>query len=85
MASHLSRITALEEAHAKLAGSAASTKDVAALRTEYRKLLDSEHVDLLSLRAHVWGLGASPRSTPFSRVLLCARPCVERRLVTVLI
>ncbi|GAA5839750.1 hypothetical protein JCM9279_005157 [Rhodotorula babjevae] len=56
MAAHLSRIAALEDSHAQLSGTAASTKDVDALRTEYRKLLDSEHVDLLSLRAHVWGL-----------------------------
>ncbi|KPV73029.1 uncharacterized protein RHOBADRAFT_55271 [Rhodotorula graminis WP1] len=56
MATHLSRIAALEDSHAQLSNSAASTKDVQALRAEYRKLLDSEHVDLLSLRAHVWGL-----------------------------
>lgn len=80
MATHLSRIAALEDSHAQLSGTAASTKDVDALRAEYRKLLDSEHVDLLSLRAHVWGLGAS-RALSFSLPLCSCMEDIERASV----
>ncbi|GAA6055689.1 hypothetical protein JCM3770_001022 [Rhodotorula araucariae] len=56
MASHLSRISTLEASLEKLASSAATQAETASLRAEYRKLLEAEHVDLLSLKAHVWGL-----------------------------
>ncbi|BGP43783.1 hypothetical protein JCM10449v2_007840 [Rhodotorula kratochvilovae] len=56
MASHLSRISTLEASLEKLASSSATQAEVAGLRAEYRKLLEAEHVDLLSLKAHVWGL-----------------------------
>lgn len=59
MSTHISRISSLESALSKLESSAATKKQVDSLRGEYTKLLESDHLEVLNLRAHVWGIGAS--------------------------
>jgi hypothetical protein len=59
MSTHISRISSLESALSKLESSAATKKQVDSLRGEYTKLLESEHLEVLNLRAHVWGIGPS--------------------------
>lgn len=59
MATHLSRITALESSLEKLTRDAATAREVGSLRDESRKLIESHHLDLLNLKAHVWGIGES--------------------------
>ncbi|BGP35626.1 hypothetical protein JCM10296v2_007467 [Rhodotorula toruloides] len=56
MSTHLSRISSLESAISKLESSSATKKQVDSLRGEYIKLLESEHLEVLNLRAHVWGI-----------------------------
>ncbi|GAA5982685.1 hypothetical protein JCM10908_006744 [Rhodotorula pacifica] len=56
MTSHLSRITALETSLERLARDAAKNAEVDSLRDESRKLIESHHLDLLNLKAHVWGI-----------------------------
>ncbi|POY75039.1 hypothetical protein BMF94_2015 [Rhodotorula taiwanensis] len=56
MATHLSRITALESSLEKLTRDAATAREVGSLRDESRKLIESHHLDLLNLKAHVWGI-----------------------------
>ncbi|BGP27874.1 hypothetical protein Rt10032_c14g5217 [Rhodotorula toruloides] len=56
MSTHLSRISSLESAISKLESSSATKKQVDSLRGEYTKLLESEHLEVLNLRAHVWGI-----------------------------
>ncbi|BGP11637.1 hypothetical protein JCM10049v2_007547 [Rhodotorula toruloides] len=56
MSTHLSRISSLESAISKLESSSATKKQVDSLRGEYTKLFESEHLEVLNLRAHVWGI-----------------------------
>ena len=58
MTAHLSRINALETSLDRLARQAAKTQQVDSLRDETRQLIESHHLDLLNLKAHVWGIGA---------------------------
>lgn len=64
MAAHLSRITALESNLDRLTRDAAMTSEVDSVRDEARQLIESHHLDLLNLKAHVWGIGTlrSPRA-----------------------
>jgi hypothetical protein len=64
MASHLSRISHLEQTVKSLQSSTAQRSELEAARQEYRKLLEAEHLDGLNIRAHVWALGAFS-SVPF--------------------
>ncbi|GAA5905896.1 hypothetical protein JCM6882_009064 [Rhodosporidiobolus microsporus] len=56
MTTHLTRVTALEKQTAALSESAATKAELDSLRQEYRKLLESEHLDLLNTKAHLWAL-----------------------------
>ncbi|GAA5954321.1 hypothetical protein JCM8115_003372 [Rhodotorula mucilaginosa] len=56
MTTHLSRINALETSLDRLARQAAKTQQVDSLRDETRQLIESHHLDLLNLKAHVWGI-----------------------------
>ncbi|GAA5882171.1 hypothetical protein JCM3774_005453 [Rhodotorula dairenensis] len=56
MTTHLSRISALESNLERLARDAAKTEEVDSLRDESRQLIESHHLDLLNLKAHVWGI-----------------------------
>ncbi|KWU45203.1 hypothetical protein RHOSPDRAFT_16775 [Rhodotorula sp. JG-1b] len=56
MTAHLSRINALETSLDRLARQAAKTQQVDSLRDETRQLIESHHLDLLNLKAHVWGI-----------------------------
>ncbi|BGP58454.1 hypothetical protein JCM8202_005439 [Rhodotorula sphaerocarpa] len=56
MAAHLSRITALESNLDRLTRDAAMTSEVDSVRDEARQLIESHHLDLLNLKAHVWGI-----------------------------
>ncbi|KAL8278288.1 hypothetical protein RQP46_009320 [Phenoliferia psychrophenolica] len=59
LTSHLARVTSVEDQLARLESrlDAFSPKsDLDGLRKEYRALTESQHLDLLSLKAHVWGV-----------------------------
>lgn len=56
MTTYLSRINALETSLDRLARQAAKTEQVDSLRDETRQLIESHHLDLLNLKAHVWGI-----------------------------
>ncbi|GAA5949483.1 hypothetical protein JCM21900_000235 [Sporobolomyces salmonicolor] len=56
MTSHLRRIESVESTLSSLSSSAATRAELASLRDEYRKLFETEHLDALNLKAHVWGI-----------------------------
>ncbi|ORY73595.1 hypothetical protein BCR35DRAFT_354043 [Leucosporidium creatinivorum] len=56
MASHIQRIERVERELGELVKTASSKKDVESLRKEYRKLIESEHLASIELRARVWGI-----------------------------
>ncbi|CEQ41075.1 SPOSA6832_02754, partial [Sporobolomyces salmonicolor] len=56
MTSHLRRIESVESTLSSLSSSAATKAELASLRDEYRKLFETEHLDALNLKAHVWGI-----------------------------
>lgn len=90
MTTHLSRINALETSLDRLARQAAKTQQVDSLRDETRQLIESHHLDLLNLKAHVWGIGAlSTRrptlSSPFRHAFFCGLPSCTDRIVNVVV
>ncbi|GAA5838489.1 hypothetical protein JCM11251_003407 [Rhodosporidiobolus azoricus] len=56
MTTHVTRITSLEETTTSLSERSATKAELDSLRQEYRKLLESEHLDLLNTKAHLWAL-----------------------------
>lgn len=75
MTTYLSRINALETSLDRLARQAAKTEQVDSLRDETRQLIESHHLDLLNLKAHVWGIGAFASSSWFARLLWSSCSC----------
>ncbi|KAK1923955.1 hypothetical protein DB88DRAFT_259196 [Papiliotrema laurentii] len=54
--SHLDRLQAVEKELASLKAAAAQKDDVGKVRGEMKKVYDGLHLELLDLRAHVWGV-----------------------------
>ncbi|GFZ46962.1 hypothetical protein JCM24511_04188 [Saitozyma sp. JCM 24511] len=54
--SHLDRLQTVEKELAAIKSSAAPKDDVAKVRGEMKKVYDGLHLELLDLRAHVWGV-----------------------------
>lgn len=59
LTAHLERIAKVEDdlarIEAKVAGTA-SKKELEGTKAEYRGLIQSEHLDFLALKAHLWGV-----------------------------
>lgn len=51
------RLAKMEKSLKTVETDAARRKEVAELRREFKHLSEAEHLDLLDLKAHVWGLG----------------------------
>lgn len=58
MTTHVKRIQSVQGELEQFKKDSARKKDLESLRAEYTKLVESNHVDLLNLKAHVWGVGA---------------------------
>ncbi|GHJ86501.1 hypothetical protein NliqN6_2903 [Naganishia liquefaciens] len=56
MANHLQRIEAVEKELKRLSSTSAVKEDVTKLRAEMKQVYDGLHVEVLDLRAHVWGV-----------------------------
>ncbi|RXK38269.1 hypothetical protein M231_04442 [Tremella mesenterica] len=54
--SHLDRLQTVEKEIASLKTSTAVKDDVSKVREEMKKVYDGLHIELLDLRAHVWGV-----------------------------
>ncbi|KAL1408775.1 hypothetical protein Q8F55_005588 [Vanrija albida] len=54
--SHLDRLQTVEKDLAALRAQSAASGDVAKVRGEMKKVYDGLHLELLDLRAHVWGV-----------------------------
>jgi hypothetical protein len=54
--SHLDRLQAVEKELAALKAASAQKDDVGKVRGEMKKVYDGLHLELLDLRAHVWGV-----------------------------
>ncbi|TXT10773.1 hypothetical protein VHUM_02278 [Vanrija humicola] len=54
--SHLDRLQTVEKDLAALRAQSAASGDVAKVRAEMKKVYDGLHLELLDLRAHVWGV-----------------------------
>lgn len=57
MSAHIKRIERVEQDLKELAKNSAAKSELEGIRSEYRKLIDGSHLDLLDLKAHVWGVG----------------------------
>ncbi|KAK2465240.1 hypothetical protein APHAL10511_002594 [Amanita phalloides] len=53
---HVRRIQAVEKDLKALRDASAPREDLSRLRTEVKKLYDGLHVEILDLRAHIWGM-----------------------------
>ncbi|KAJ9116870.1 hypothetical protein QFC22_004527 [Naganishia vaughanmartiniae] len=56
MSNHLQRIEAVEKELKRLSSTSAVKEDVTKLRGEMKQVYDGLHVEVLDLRAHVWGV-----------------------------
>ncbi|KAJ9113862.1 hypothetical protein QFC19_000055 [Naganishia cerealis] len=56
MSNHLQRIEAVEKELKRLSSTSAVKEDVTKLRAEMKQVYDGLHVEVLDLRAHVWGV-----------------------------
>ncbi|KAI5481337.1 hypothetical protein MNV49_004959 [Pseudohyphozyma bogoriensis] len=56
LTTHIKRIEHVETALSTLEGKAVDKDEIAGLRKEYRALLETDRLDLLALKAHLWGL-----------------------------
>ncbi|KAI9639078.1 uncharacterized protein MKK02DRAFT_39355 [Dioszegia hungarica] len=56
ISSHLERLQAVEKEMASLKAGMAARDDVGKVRGEMRKLHEGLHLEMLDLRAHVWGV-----------------------------
>ncbi|KAJ9101875.1 hypothetical protein QFC21_003215 [Naganishia friedmannii] len=56
MSNHLQRIDAVEKELKRLSSTSAVKEDVTKLRAEMKQVYDGLHVEVLDLRAHVWGV-----------------------------
>ncbi|ORY26349.1 hypothetical protein BCR39DRAFT_541433 [Naematelia encephala] len=54
--SHLDRLQTVEKELAALKAASAQKEDVSKVRNEMKKVYDGLHLELLDLRAHVWGV-----------------------------
>lgn len=53
---HINRIEKVEAQLDDLVKTVAKKNEVDSLRNEYKKLIEAEHLDLLALKAHIWGV-----------------------------
>ncbi|SCZ97898.1 BZ3500_MvSof-1268-A1-R1_Chr3-3g06442 [Microbotryum saponariae] len=63
MTSHIERIEAVEKTVNELSKSSSTNDQIDTLRKEYRKLLEAEHLEVLALKSHVWGMQPDPCPT----------------------
>ncbi|GAA6013890.1 hypothetical protein JCM11491_000459 [Sporobolomyces phaffii] len=56
ISSQLDRISVLETRLESVEASQVAQSQLAALRSEYKKLSESQHLDLINLKAHVWAI-----------------------------
>lgn len=67
MSDHVGRIERIEKQIETFALKKESKKEIDTLRAELKKLYEGNHMELLELKAHVWGIGqeVSGRSMTF--------------------
>ncbi|SCV74720.1 BQ2448_7749 [Microbotryum intermedium] len=56
MTTHIERIERVEKTVNELSKSSSTNDQIDTLRNEYRKLLEAEHLEVLALKSHVWGI-----------------------------
>jgi len=62
ISSQLEKIQVLEKRLASVESTQVSSKRLDGFRNEYKKLSDSQHLDLIDLKAHVWSIGKKRNS-----------------------
>ena len=56
MSAHIARIDTVDQQVARLNQTTTTKTELDSLRKEYRKLIESEHMDGVELRARVWAM-----------------------------
>lgn len=81
MSTHLRRIEAVEKDLRHLEHSVAAKEDITKLRGEMKKIYDGLHVEVLDLRAHVWGVEQDLNKTAANSEMLFLLLSFARRMI----